>query len=179
MTPSEKLQQTKLFSTKSKAKPQKSVKAISKPKLSPKLKQVLPTFALKKSEIKLAQVYWSNYGASSLVMFMITFGIVVFLTWAVLNKNPVQFVLFLVGLLCVFFLFELVRIAMDSGQKKKVEIIGTFSKEGKSADNMFMKTNYMSQKIAGHTLLFSPETYFSLDKGAKRIVCLCNRAESS
>lgn len=166
-------QQTKLFSTKPKSKPRpKTFKAKTQAKQNPKPKQVLPTLPLKKSEIKLAQVYWNNYGASALVMFMVTSAIMAFLIWAVLNKNPVQFVLFLVGLLCAFFLFELVRIVMDSGQKKKIEIIGTFNKQGKSADNALMKTNYMLQKVAGHNLLFPPEVYFSLDKGDQvRLFC--------
>ncbi len=149
----------------SQPKPKPKVKPKATPKKPLRAVKILPTLPLKKAEIKIAQVYWDSYGASAMVMFMVTLAVTVFLVFAVLNKNPVQFVLFLTAMLCTFFLFELVRIAMDSAQKKKIEIICVFDKYGKSADNRLMKTNYMAQKVAGHTLLFPPEIYFSLDKG--------------
>jgi hypothetical protein len=87
------------------------------------------------------------------------------LSIALVNGNPVQVGLLLVGAINIFFLFELVRIVMEQSQKRKLELVGKFDKSAKPADTKFMRTNYMAQKIGKQTLIFPPEFYFSLQKG--------------
>jgi uncharacterized integral membrane protein len=140
-------------------------KTTAKPKTTTKPKPQVNYTAMRKGEQKVAQEYWNNYGASCFAMFVVTLTIVFFLIFALANKNPVHFALFLVGLLNVFFLFELVRVIMDSGQKRKMEVVGSFDKTARSADSFLMRTGYVTQKIGKQTLIFPPQIYFAMQKG--------------